>query len=180
MKKDKILPPIKQMQRDVKTGGCKYEAFARYQASGGQAVSGSMALAMIPDKTAVEKYGWMNKLILLMYWLPIGSLYVAGAIMQGNYYLGHLLVPMIVTYFVLKKSAISYYFFIYLSVNIIYQAFNSNTDNNLFLPFVTLYCSVLILLTIKTKLRLFPYQSFFQQRKKSDGTFIFTSEQKPH
>jgi len=176
MKKDKVLPPIKQMQKDVKTGGGKHQAFARYRTSGGQPEPGSMALAMIPDKAAVEQYGWMNWLILLMYWLPIGSLYAAGAIMQGNLYLGHLLVPMIVTYFVLKKSAVSYYFFIYLSAKVIYEAFNSSSDNKLFLSFVAVYCAILIVLTIKTKMSLFPYQSFFQQKKKSDGTFVFTSE----
>ncbi|MFT6924493.1 MAG: hypothetical protein ACJAZP_000051 [Psychromonas sp.] len=178
MKKDKVLTPTKQMQKDVRTGGSKHQAFSRYLSAGGQPEPGSMALAMIPDKATVEQYGWMNILILLMYWLPIGSLYAAGAFMQGNFYLGHLLVPMIVTYFLLRKSAVSYYFFIYLSAKPIYEAFNTNTDNNLFLSFVTVYCSILIVLTIKTKLRLFPYQSFFQQKKKSDGTFVFTAEPK--
>jgi hypothetical protein len=178
MKKDKVLSPIKQMQQDVKNGDSKYKAFARYQSAGGQPEPGSMALAMLPDKAAVKQYGWMNILILLMYWLPVGSLYAVGAFMQGNFYLGHLLVPMIVTYFVLKKSAISYYFFIYLSAKVIYEAFNSSSDNNLFLSLVTVYCTILIVLTIKTKLTLFSYQSFFQQKKKPDGTFFFTSEPK--
>ncbi|PKH02868.1 hypothetical protein CXF72_09465 [Psychromonas sp. MB-3u-54] len=178
MKKDKVLSPIKRMQQDVKNGDSKHKAFARYLSAGGQPEPGSMALAMIPDKAAVKQYGWMNILILLMYWLPVGSLYAVGAFMQGNFYLGHLLVPMIVTYFVLKKSAISYYFFIYLSAKVIYEAFNSSSDNNLFLSLVTVYCTVLIVFTIKTKLTLFSYQSFFQQKKKPDGTFVFTSEPK--
>ncbi|WP_372882973.1 hypothetical protein [Psychromonas sp.] len=176
MKKDKFLPPIKQMQQDVKTGSCKYKAFAKYQSAGGQPEPGSLALAMIPDRTTVEQYGWMNVLILLMYWLPMGGLYVAGALMQGNLYLGHLIVPIIVTYFVLKKSTFSYYFFIYLSGRVIYEAFNSSSDNSLFLSGVTVYCCLLILLTIKTKLTLFPYQNFFHQKKKPDGTFVFTAE----
>ncbi|MGB5445532.1 MAG: hypothetical protein WBM99_08505 [Psychromonas sp.] len=176
MKKDKVLTPIKQMQRDVKTGGSKYQAFAKYQSAGGQAEPGSLALAMIPDKATVKQYGWMNILILVMYWLPMGGLYAAGAMMQGNFYLGHLIIPIIVTYFLLKKSPFSYYFFIYLSGRVIYEAFNTNSESNLFFAGVTIYCCALILLIIKTKLTLFPYQSFFHQKKKSDGTFVFTAE----
>jgi len=182
MKKNKVLSPIKQLQQDVKAGNSKYNAFVQYQSAGGQPEPGSLALAMIPDKATVKQYGWMNSLILAMYWLPIGSLYIAGALMQGNLYLGHLIVPIIVTYFMLKKSTLSYYFFIYLSGKVIYEAFNSSSDNNFFLSGVIVYCCILILLTIKTKLKLFPYQSFFHQKKKPDGTFVFTAEpeQKHH
>lgn len=182
MKKEKVLTPIQKMQKDVKAGENKHKAWESYLATGGDIKQGSMALAMVADKAAVEKYGWMNYLILAMYWVPYGGLYLVNAV-QGSFSLtiGHFffLWPVIMTYFVWKRSAVSYYFFLYIIGRETYLAATRWTfDNALVTPTIIVYGVALFALAIATKMMFFSYQSFFHQKKNPDGTYVYTAEPK--
>ncbi len=171
------IDPIKQLKIDARAGVPKREAFSKYVASGSDIFRGSMTLAMSPDRQDIKNNRWLVILMLSLYWLPILALYIASAI-QGNYSVifGHFFWPTLVTYFLIRNSAISYYVFIYVIAHEVYVAFNSHIDHPLFLPFVVIYCAILIAIVILTKLRLYPYQSFFHQRKNEDGTYVYTGE----
>jgi hypothetical protein len=168
--------PIRQLKADVQQGKTKHEAFNRYLAENGEAIRGSMTLAMIPDESDLEKNRWLKVGMLAMYWVPIMGLYIASAL-QGNFavFFGHFLWPTLVTILVIRNSAFGYYFFLYIVAHEIYVAFNSNIENAWFLPLTVIYCLAILGLTVFTKLRMYPYQSFFHQTKNPDRTFVFSS-----
>lgn len=175
--KEKVADPTKALRANIRAGMPKREAFAKFKADQGDVIRGSMIAAMLPDADSIKKYGWMMYLMLALYWVPILGLYVASA-MQGNFAViwGHFFWPSVVTYFLVRHSAVSYYFFIFLLLHTFYVAVNSNVPQPLFVPLVGLYCAGICILTYYAKLRLYPYQSFFHQKKNYDDTYVYTAE----
>ena len=178
---DKAIDPTKVLRADILSGMPKHDAFHKYRAAQGEPVRGSMVAAMLPDAADRARYRWLVFLMLALYWVPIAGLYISSAL-QGNLAViwGHFFWPSVVTWFLLRHSTVSYYFFIFLLLHTFYVAFHSNVPEPLFVPLVGLYCAGLIVLTVYTKLRLYPYQSFFHQKKNLNDTYVYTSEPEGH
>ncbi|TCS40186.1 hypothetical protein [Reinekea marinisedimentorum] len=174
---DKAVDPTKALRSDILSGMPKHEAFSKYRAAQGEPIRGSMIAAMLPDAADRASSRWLVYLMLALYWVPILGLYTASAL-QGNFAViwGHFFWPTVVTYFLIRHSSVSYYFFIFLLLHTFYVAFNSNVPNPLFVPLVGLYCAGLTVLTVYTKMRLYPYQSFFHQKKNPNDTYVYTAE----
>ena len=180
---------MKTVKKLLKQGVDKKEIYNSAMQEGLNPKKVSRFLANFPDKDRSDKYNTANKVLVFIYGLlsvfSLLQVLVLTSDMSSGLTLAlvafSLILPIAVIYSIYKKQAIGYLLLSFFSVKGILNAIKEfgSHPNDIeaigLLVAIAINFSILIYV-VSLKKKLFPHQNFFNSRKNSDKTVVYTAE----
>jgi hypothetical protein len=176
---------MKIVKRLLKEGESKNNIFDQATGKGLNPKKVSKYLASHPDKEEAEKYSRANNMLIGIYSVVVllsmlGAVSMISELPRAAIYgvlAFSLLIPAVVIYCIYKKQSIGYLLLCFFLVKGIIDSFKEyEADPTGVLVGVAISGSLLIYVIV-LKIKLFPYQNFFNTKKNSEGIAVFTKRE---